>query len=118
MVILIVWGEAAQFGESLKMKPRNLVEEVLAEEDPTCPLTAGDVAHLKSGGPTMTVRDIRDQDVECEWFDKNVLKKGTFKLHSLRRGPHSRLPIISLGRFDADASSDSPPWERDPRRGP
>ena len=30
----------------------------------------GDVVQLKSGGPPITVSDIEEEDVWCEWFDK------------------------------------------------
>lgn len=32
----------------------------------------GDVVFLKSGGPAMTITDLRDNQVSfCEWFDKH-----------------------------------------------
>jgi uncharacterized protein YodC (DUF2158 family) len=97
------------------MTTQELIERTIAEEDANKPISAGDLVHLKSGGPTMTVRSIVDEKIECEWFDKGgALKKHEFKLHSLRRGPHSLTPIISIN-FGTQSHEDneSPPWERD-----
>ena len=50
----------------------------------------GDVVQLKSGGPKMTVKTIRDDeddfyggDVYCQWFSGSKLQDGYFKPHSL-----------------------------------
>jgi len=90
-----------------------LIEQTKADEDPDKPIFNGDLVHLKSGGPTMTVRSIQGDNVECEWFDKGTLKKHQFKLHSLRRGPHSSRPILSIN-FGPDSKEENqkPPWER------
>ena len=34
----------------------------------------GNVVQLKSGGPKMTVSRIKDENVECTWFDKDNQK--------------------------------------------
>jgi uncharacterized protein YodC (DUF2158 family) len=95
------------------MNKNDLIEQTKTDQDPNRPIAAGDLVHLKSGGPTMTVRSIEGDIVECEWFDKSALKKHKFKLHSLRRGPHSNRPIFSInfGPGD-DENSEKPPWER------
>jgi uncharacterized protein YodC (DUF2158 family) len=95
------------------MNKNELIERTKAEEDPDKPIAAGDLVHLKSGGPTMTVRSIETDNVECEWFDKGALKTHKFKLHSVRRGPYSNRPIFSISiGADSDEKNDKPPWER------
>jgi uncharacterized protein YodC (DUF2158 family) len=95
------------------MTKKELIERTMAEEDPDRPILAGDIAHLKSGGPAMTVRSINEDRVECEWFDKDALKKHEFKLHSLRRGPRSPTPIININiGAQSDEQNEKPLWER------
>ena len=55
----------------------------------------GDIVQLKSGGPEMTVKEykrvtkpdltgaVSDNELICEWFDKNELKTGYFHQDSL-----------------------------------
>jgi uncharacterized protein YodC (DUF2158 family) len=94
------------------MNNDDLIQQTRLEEDPSKPIAAGDLVHLKSAGPTMTVRSIRGDDVDCEWFDKGALKKHQFKLHSLKRGPYSNRPIISINLgADAPSKAEKPPWE-------
>jgi uncharacterized protein YodC (DUF2158 family) len=53
-------------------------------------MNAGDVVQLKSGGPSMTVREVEGKDVYCVWFDqKRVLQSERFELTVLRleQGP-------------------------------
>lgn len=39
----------------------------------------GDIVYLKSGGPTMIVKTINDDDVTCLWFNLNdELQKAKF----------------------------------------
>lgn len=48
----------------------------------------GDVVRLKSGGPCMTVEQLRDpNEGECTvaWFDENTLQRATLRTASLRR---------------------------------
>ena len=47
-------------------------------------INAGSVVRLKSGGPTMTVRFIRDDNAICTWFDdKKETKDASFPIVSL-----------------------------------
>ncbi len=85
----------------------DLIERTLAEEDPDRPIEAGDLCCLKSGGPTMTVREIEGDQVTVEWFDKAQLRRNELKLHSLRRGPYERLPILNFDNFEMGDGSDS-----------
>ena len=50
-------------------------------------LSEGDVVQLQSGGPDMTIREIADGLVTCEWFDKGMLRKHEFKEASLGKPP-------------------------------
>jgi len=55
----------------------------------------GDVVQLKSGGPSMTVKQLcRDGDLQCAWFtgphNQQELKHGLFKPHELK--PYSPPP--------------------------
>jgi len=50
----------------------------------------GDVVHLKSGGPLMTITDIGDYgdghtSARCTWFDKHKSEEKVFPLHSLKK---------------------------------
>ena len=53
-------------------------------------LKIGDVVHLKSGGPEMTIADIRDYSSSrdgafCEWFDGKEKKSAVFSLRTLEK---------------------------------
>ena len=47
-------------------------------------VSIGDTVKVKSGGPTMTVSAIQEEDGEkvavCQWFDKQVQGKGKFPI--------------------------------------
>ena len=43
----------------------------------------GDVVVLKSGGPAMTIEEIKDNKCKCQWFKDNSLKYNYFLVHSL-----------------------------------
>ena len=53
---------------------------------------AGDVVKLKSGGPTMTVKQVgkfgydEHESAECQWFDGTKPMSETFPLTSLNKG--------------------------------
>ncbi len=48
-------------------------------------MKVGDVVQLKSGGPLMTVSDIDNDEVYCNWFDKNnKLVENSFRLLQLK----------------------------------
>ncbi|NER13385.1 DUF2158 domain-containing protein [Leptobacterium flavescens] len=47
-------------------------------------LKIGDVVVSKAGGPKMTVYNISRNDVACNWFDGNELRRGGFKKDELR----------------------------------
>jgi uncharacterized protein YodC (DUF2158 family) len=91
---------------------KDLIQRTLEEEDRDRPITTGDLCHLKSGGPTMTVRQIEPDLVTVEWFDKAQLRSQRFKLSSLRRGPFERLPILNFSDWDA-ANPDREPQRND-----
>ena len=60
----------------------------------TDPFKIGDVVRLNSGGPNMTVHDIRNEDdVVCTWFEKARQCEGVFKTSALSRA-HSSSPIF------------------------
>lgn len=52
-------------------------------------IKVGDVVELKSGGPEMTVSDIKFMNGKnlawCEWFDGLKAQKGTFILETLKQ---------------------------------
>ena len=58
----------------------------------------GDVVHLKSGGPTMTVEVITKETaapvIRCVWFDNAELRRGIF-------------PAATLKEAEAEAEDDS-----------
>jgi len=57
----------------------------------------GDTVRLKSGGPLMTVRNTGE--IECTWFLKDQLKKGTFPADVLKKGEDGSgtLRIVDAG---------------------
>lgn len=50
-------------------------------------LKPGDLAKLKSGGPTMTIQKIGTLEVLCHWFAGAKLHRGYFEEHQLIRVP-------------------------------
>lgn len=48
----------------------------------------GDLVHLKSGGPNMTVREVVNGECTCEWSPNNkTIKKGKWPEAMLERTP-------------------------------
>lgn len=46
----------------------------------------GDVVILKSGGPSMTVTEVRDSTVRAQWFDDNKqVQSHYFRCESLKQ---------------------------------
>jgi len=43
----------------------------------------GDAVQHKSGGPKMIVKDFHEQEVICEWFDKNTPCEKAFRVDVL-----------------------------------
>jgi len=41
-------------------------------------MQVGDQARLKSGGPVMTVYEIKEDRINCQWFDGAKLKQSDF----------------------------------------
>ena len=66
-------------------------------------IKAGDVVQLKSGGPKMTVEEIKPWNeivrVWCNWFDGTNAKADSFPLTSLKPVEESRSgPAVAIGR--------------------
>ena len=57
----------------------------------------GDIVHLKTGGPEMTVEavDARTADVQCTWLVDNVLYRSRFKSLTVRKAK-SMAPKLEL----------------------
>jgi uncharacterized protein YodC (DUF2158 family) len=55
-------------------------------------MNVGDTVVLRSGGPQMTVREIktvfRKKSIECVWFDKNKKLSATFGPDELETSRH------------------------------
>jgi uncharacterized protein YodC (DUF2158 family) len=58
-------------------------------------IKAGDVVKLRSGGPSMTVSWIENDEAYCEWFLANKLEGAKFNLTSLVKAQ----PGGALGSF-------------------
>ena len=58
---------------------------------------AGDTVRLKSGGPTMTVTRVENEEAYCVWFEGNKNHDHTFPMLSLEKA-HPVRPSISTGR--------------------
>ncbi|EFL87654.1 YodC family protein [Ahrensia sp. R2A130] len=48
-------------------------------------LEAGDVVQLKSGGPLMTVDEVRGETAKLVWFDDHEMRNGTAPLSGLQK---------------------------------
>lgn len=48
-------------------------------------ISVGDVVHLKSGGPDMTVESIEGGEADCVWFDGAKQIRSTFEVSSLTK---------------------------------
>ena len=46
-------------------------------------IKAGDRVMLKSGGPEMTVKEIKGDEAECTWFNDGKLSQESFSIASL-----------------------------------
>ena len=69
----------------------------------------GDVVKVKSGGPSMTIRELVGDEVYCEWFDKAVVKSHTFLKAQLVHTTPDQTPILNVNFGDSEV----PPWERE-----
>ncbi len=60
----------------------------------TCKFEIGDVVHLKSGGPAMTIEDVwfgddsREWFVRCSWFDERKKFQSDFNARALAIAPN------------------------------
>jgi uncharacterized protein YodC (DUF2158 family) len=45
----------------------------------------GDQVVLKSGGPDMTIKQITDSDIVCQWFAGKKLEQGRFAPESITK---------------------------------
>lgn len=48
-------------------------------------LKVGDVVQLKSGGPKMTVSEIDEDNVFCQWFHNNRVQSACFAPEQLKK---------------------------------
>ena len=60
------------------------------------PLKIGDVVRLKSGGPSMTVRSLDGEFVDCEWFSKGELYAHPFPLQMIVKTSPEQLPVFVI----------------------
>jgi len=56
---------------------------------------SGDCVKLKSGGPTMTVSNAKDDTIECSWFVDGTIQHSTFTPDSLKpfQGKNAVKPV-------------------------
>ncbi len=64
----------------------------------------GDLVHLKSGGPKMTVKsvDLENDKVYCQWFVGNNLHQKHFPGETLMRLPDTGYFVSPVGEFTLD----------------
>jgi uncharacterized protein YodC (DUF2158 family) len=74
----------------------------------------GDVVKLSSGGPSMTIREVSESEVHCEWFDKATVKSHSFLKSQLAHTTPDQLPILSIN-VGGKENENVPPWEREGR---
>ena len=59
----------------------------------------GDVVRLKSGGQTMTIEEIGDDDnISCVWFQGTEVKRAPFVSATLKEAGTPGISSIPLGR--------------------
>lgn len=56
-------------------------------------LKIGDTVKLNSGGPTMTVCNVNDTMIECEWFDPS---KDCVRTHEFRTSMLTKVKITEI----------------------
>lgn len=63
----------------------------------------GDVVTLKAGGSRMTVTDVTDHGVLCQWFDEHgEFRQETFEGGALAQEPRSISPgLVHIRRYAA-----------------
>lgn len=65
------------------------------EQTPEQPIKQGDVVRLKSGGPDMTILEIKDMKSACAWFNGLTKMEGVFPIASLDKVALADKSIIS-----------------------
>lgn len=58
----------------------------------------GDVVQLMSGGESMTVEAVEDNDISCVWFEGKKVQRGRFVAGSLKKYIPPSAGIWSLER--------------------
>ncbi len=61
---------------------------------------AGDFVELKSGGPAPVVRDVEDDVVTVDGFDKTTARSAKFSLAQLRTHSPDKAYLIVMGGVD------------------
>jgi uncharacterized protein YodC (DUF2158 family) len=66
-------------------------------------LRAGDLVHLRSGGPLMTVKNIEGDQVNCIWTEEGEIRSGSFPV-ALLATPLTTPPVDpSIQRDEQEA---------------
>ena len=60
----------------------------------------GEVVHLRSGGPRMTVEGHDDELVQCVWFEGTEQKRSTFKETTLQTWVQPTQVSAARTRYD------------------
>jgi hypothetical protein len=60
----------------------------------------------------MTVREVNEHQLLCEWFDKATLRSHTFLRSQLSHTNPEQLAVIGLRIGAHEQHDDIPPWER------
>lgn len=72
-------------------------------------IKAGVVVQLKSGGPHMTVSNLREwqgrTEANCDWFDGTKMQYGSFPLTSLKVVTEERGPSAAERGLGGDPST-------------
>jgi uncharacterized protein YodC (DUF2158 family) len=83
------------------------VAKVLSD-NPT--FEVGDVVRLKSGGPSMMIRNIDENEILCERFDKAVPRSHSFLKAQLAHTTAQQTPMVNVNF--GEHAGDVPPWKR------
>jgi uncharacterized protein YodC (DUF2158 family) len=71
-----------QLSDTPADKPSRIMPQA---EKKSSKITVGDIVHLRSGGPHMTVSLIRAGRVHCMWFDGQGIARTSFPMGALTK---------------------------------
>ena len=68
---------------STEVAYRRVLADLLRVCDPLGTMKPGDTVRLKSGGPTMTIREVDEELIVCDWFEGSKAQEKSFHVSQL-----------------------------------